>query len=218
MGASFLNVAMAVAEGDGYRYLQPGGIAFNLTIFLIGTAIGGLLACVLSVLHHARMGRLIRALIENRAASPETARSLQELDISPMLGLGQALRTPTSLLRKLVTVVLPDGTVISPLHSMDDDRAAAEAAASSIHAEEKNVTPPRREAPHGTTFDPRSVSYYMDDLHRRRAEIRFARRGNEAVLLVPTLILLAGLAAALVFYAPNLMELLDAILVAILGE
>ena len=218
MNIPLLTVAMAIAEEDGYRYLQPGGVAFNLTIFLVGTALGGLLACILTVIHHARMGRLIRALIENRAASPDTARSLQELGISPMLGLGQALRAPTSLLRKLVTVVLPDGTVLSPLHSMDDDRAAAEAAASSIHADVKEDAVHLPEAPKNTSFNPKNATYYMDDLHRRRAEIRFARRGNEAILLVPALVLFVGLAIALPLYAPNLMELLDAILVAILGE
>jgi hypothetical protein len=219
MGGLFFPVAMAVTEEGGYRYLQPGGVAFNLTLFLIGTAIGGLLACILTVLHHARMGRLVHALIENRASSPETARSLEELGVSPILGLGLALRSGTSLLRKLVAISLPDGTVLSPIHSMDDDRAAAEAAASYIHAEEASETaPPRPEAPAGTRVDLRTARFYMDDLHRRRAEIRFARHGNEAILLIPAIVLFIGLAVALPLYMPDLMNVLDGILVAILGD
>jgi hypothetical protein len=58
----------------------------------------------------------------------------------------------------------------------------------------------------------------MDDLHRRRAEIRFARHGNEAILLIPAIVLFIGLAVALPLYMPNLMNVLDGILVAILGD
>ena len=228
-----------LAKGtEGQSYLQPGGIAFNLTALLMGMILGGLLACILTVLHHATVGRFFRALIASGALSRESAKRLSELEGIPALGLRRALRAPASLIRKLVTVVLPDGTVIPPLHSLDDDLAAKEAAASAIHAEEGPILhaeegenagtpppPPVAEvipeallAPPGARVDPDTAAFYLDDLHRRRAELRFSRRGNEARLLIPTVIIFVALAVVLPIYMPYFVELLDSIIASILGR
>ena len=222
------------AEEGGYEYIQPGGIAFNLSVFLIATLLGGLLATILVVLHQAVVGRFFRALSSCRAYDRATARSLAELGMPRGLGLRSALRSPTSAVRKLVTAVLPDGTVVPPIHSLDDDLAEEESAASAIHAEDRPIVhaeegepgkapatvlthPEHGEGETGRTIDPTTAVYYLDDRHRRRAEIRFFRRGNEIVLLIPVALVFVALAATLPLYLPRMVELLDAAIAAMLG-
>lgn len=227
---------------DGLTYIQPGGIAFNLTAMLMGVLLGGLLACILAVLFHAVVGRFFRALMSFRAYSRESARTLEELGAAKSFMLRRALRSRASLVRKLVTVVLPDGRVIPPIHSADDELAAREAEASAIHAEDHPIVraeegqdaleaqaaaeeAPAAEpsAPHAgqaapdPEFDPATATYFLDDIHRRRAEIRFSGRGNDARFLIPAVVVFVVLAATLPLYMPYFVELLDAIIVRILG-
>lgn len=227
------------ATGDGvYSYIQPGGIAFNITLILVGLLLGGLLACILTVFFHASVGKIFRTLISFRAFSRETSRTFAEMDLRLYYPLKKALLSRHSILRKLLTVVLPDGTVIPPIHSMDDDLAKREAEASFIHAEEHPIVHaeegentdgapdiPHREAPTEAAidlttrvFDPATATYFLDDVHRRRAEIRFAdSRGNEMRMLIPVFLIFAVLAATLPIYLPRFVELLDVVIGRILG-
>ncbi len=230
---------LLAADGGGYEYIKPGGIAFNLSVFLIATLLGGLLATILVVLHQAVVGRFFRALNARRAYDRASSKSLADLGMPRGFGLRRALRAPTSAVRKLVTAVLPDGTVVPPIHSLDDDLAEKEAAASAIHAEdapilhaeegEKEAEVAKKTAPApiaceeaepgepGRSIDPDTATFYLDDLHRRRAELRFFRRGNEAILLIPTVLVFVALAATLPIYLPRMVELLDTAIAAMLG-
>lgn len=265
----FALLAVRVTENGGTKYIQPGGIAFNLTAMLMGILLGGLLACILSVLFHTVVGRFFRALISFRAYSREGSRSLTELGFGKHLMIRHALRSRHSLVRKLVTVVLPDGTVIPPMHSADDDIAAEESRASVIHAEDGPIVhadegelaevtkataavtesaeatvaeateaaeakaavtesaettvaeaPAKRRAPipPEIPFDPNTATYFLDDLHRRRAEIRFTGRGNDARFLIPAVVVFAILATTLPLYMPYFVELLDSLIASILGS
>lgn len=234
------------AEAEGFEYIQPGGIAFNLTVFLVATLLGGLLATILTVLHHATVGRFFSALIHRGATDSTRALRLSELSLPKIPGLRSALRAPSSLIRKLVSVRLPDGRVVPPLRSLDDEIAERNAAASAIHAEdgpilhaeEGEVRPAPRPsenaataeatataeaaataevAERGVTVDPDTAAFFLDDLHRRRAEIRFLGRGNELRLLIPVSIVFVALAATVPVYLPHLVRLLDTALAAILG-
>ena len=227
------------AEAEGYEYIQPGGIAFNLTVFLIATLLGGLLATILTVAHHAILGRFFSALIGRGATDSSRALTLSDLSLPRIPGLRRALRAPSSLVRKLVSAVLPDGRVVPPIHSLDDDIAEKNAANSAIQAEDGPIVhaeegerspeaappPPRETAPNATPIatapdaavDPDTAAFFLDDLHRRRAELRFLGRGNELRLLIPVGILFAALAATVPVYLPHLVRLLDGALAAILG-
>lgn len=228
------------AETEGYEYIQPGGIAFNLTVFLVATLLGGLLATILTVLHHTTVGRFFSALIRGGATDASHALLLSELSLPRIPGLRRALRAPSSLVRKLVSVRLPDGRVVPPLHSLDDDIADEAAARSAIHAEDgpilhaeegERVDAPRTApavaptaaavaaptAEAGTPVDPDTAAFFLDDRHRRRAELRFLGRGNEARLLIPVSVLFVALAATVPVYLPHLVRLLDTALSAILG-
>ena len=222
-------------ETEGYEYIQPGGIAFNLTVFLVATLLGGLLATVITVLHHAVLGRFFSALLRGGATDSAHALRLSELSLPKIPGLRRALRAPSSLVRKLLSVKLPDGRVLPPLHSLDDDIADKAAADSAIHAEDTPIlraeegetvpTAPKRApgvpadilAEAGTAVDPDTAAFFLDDRHRRRAELRFLGRGNELRLLIPVAILFVALAATVPVYLPHLVRLLDTALAAILG-
>ncbi len=231
---------LLAAESGGYEYIQPGGIAFNLSVFLVSTLLGGFLAAILVVVHQAVVGRFFRALVSFRAHDRESSKSLAELGMPRGFGLRRALRAPTSAVRKLVTAVLPDGRVVAPIHSLDDDRAKEEAASSAIHAEGAPIVhaeegeagakdaltlpplPPETEktgdaAESGLAIDPMTATYYLDDLHRRRAELRFFRRGNEWRVLIPVSLVFVALLATLPVYMPHLVALLDAVIAKILG-
>ena len=230
-------IPLLAADTKGYQYLSPGGIAFNLTALLMGMILGGLLACILTVLHHAVVGRFFRELIAKGATSRETAKKLSELEGLYTFGLRRALRSRASLLRKLVSAVLPDGRVVPPLHSLDDDRAAQESAKSAIHAEDGPIVhaeegeetsplppPPAVEvipehllAPDGTPVDPSTAAFYLDDLHRRRAEVRFDKTGNDLRFLIPAIVAFVALASLLPVYLPYFASILDGLLTTILG-
>lgn len=226
------------AAGGDYQYVKPGGIAFNITAILVGLLLGGLLACILAVFLQASFGKLIRTVISFRAFSQKTAKTFAQMELPLRYPIRRALLSRHSILRKLLTVVLPDGTVIPPIHSLDDDIAKKEAEASFIHAEEQPIVraeegedtsgaeaPIRAEAPTApsrdlsdTPFDPASAAYFLDDVHRRRAEIRFTSgRGNEIRTLLPVFIIFAILAFTLPIYFPYFVELLDSVIARILG-
>lgn len=223
------------AEAEGFEYIQPGGIAFNLTVFLVATLLGGLLATIITVLHHATVGRFFSALIRGGATDSAHALRLSELSLPKILGLRRALRAPSSLVRKLVSARLPDGRVVPPLHSLDDDIADKNDAESAIHAvdgpilhaEEGEALPETARATArvpadilaevGTAVDPDTAAFFLDDRHRRRAELRFLGRGNELRLLIPVVIVFVALAATVPVYLPHLVRLLDTALAAILG-
>ena len=207
-------VTLLATDSDRYQYIQPGGISFNITAILIGLLLGGLLACILSVFFHASIGKIFRTLMSFRAYSRESAKTFAEMDIRLSYPLRRALLSRHSLLRKLLTVVLPDGTVIPPIHSLDDDLAKKAAEESHLHAERgpivhaedgeevsKQTKPIEAEAISeadpslsAMTFDPATASYFLDDVHRRRAEIRFTSgHGNEMRLLVPVVLVFANI-------------------------
>lgn len=227
------------ADGNRYEYIRPGGVAFNITSILIGLLLGGLLACILTVFFHASVGKVFRTLMSHRAYSRESSKTFAEMDLRLSYPMKRALRSRHSVLRKLLSVVLPDGTVIPPIRSLDDDLAKREAEASIIHAEEhpilhaedgENRTGGREVIKaEGLTeatpdlsamdFDPAGASYFLDDVHRRRAEIRFASgHGNEMRMLIPVFLLFAVLAATLPIYLPYFVELLDSVIARILGS
>ncbi len=212
------------AEAAASPYLQPGGVAFNLAAFLAATLLGGLLACILTVVHHAVVGRFLRALLRTGANSKESAKTLDELGLRGMLlGFGMALRKPSSLLRKLVFVVLPDGSVIAPIESLDDkalrEAESAEGASgvgASLSAEDSSA--PRAAASARADIpDIRAAAFYLDDLHRRRAELRFLKRGNELFFLIPAVLAFAALAVTLPKYLPLLASLLDTVIRTVVG-
>ena len=218
-------VALATKENP-YNYLNPGGIAFNLSVLIVGLLLGGLLATIATVFYQRVVNRFFSALRRAEATSPETAKTLAELGVKPILGLGRALRARTSLVRKLASVVLPDGRVLPPLHSLDDDLAAEESEASAIHAEEPTATPAEKqeapaespeEAAEAVAFNPTEAAYFLDDLHRRRAEIRFEKQGNDLRFLIPAIIAFVALFATLPVYLPYFAKMLDTLLTSLLG-
>ncbi len=251
-----------LAAENPYNYLNPGGIAFNLTVLLTGLLLGGLLAAIATVFYHRAVGRFFALLKQNGADSPENAKTLAELGIRHAIGLRRTLTSRSSVVRKLVSVRLADGTVIEPLHSLDDDLAAEESEKSAIHAEEPRKK--RRDAAYlrpgevktaaptaqsesamgadtantaavatgegsavgdGSTaseempplFHPDEVAYFLDDVHRRRAELRFEKRGNDVRFLLPAIIAFVALAATLPVYLPYFAKILDTLLTSLFG-
>ena len=206
------------AEAAASPYLQPGGVAFNLAAFLAATLLGGLLACILTVVHQAVIGRFLRALLRAGATSRESAKTLEELGLRGMLlGFGMALRKPSSLLRKLVFVVLPDGSVIAPIESLDDKAIREAEGADAANTAEDASAPSAATSAAADIPDVKTAAFYLDDLHRRRAEVRFLKRGNEVFFLVPAVLAFAALAVTLPKYLPLLANLLDTVIRTVVG-
>lgn len=258
-----------LAAENPYNYLNPGGVAFNLSALLIGLLLGGLLAAIATVFYHQAVGRFFALLRKHGADSPETAKTLAELGIRRAIGLRRTLTSRSSVIRKLVSVRLEDGTVIAPIHSFDDDVAAEESEKSAIHAEEPKkrrqsaayvrpgevktaVAPettatvadgggspetaegggspetaegagaPKDQGAAGAmgtavSFHPDRVAYFLDDVHRRRAEVRFEKRGNDVRFLLPAILAFVALAATLPIYLPYFAKILDGLLTSLFG-
>ena len=233
-------VALATEENP-YTYLNPGGAAFNLSVLIIGLLLGGLLATIATVFYQRIVNRFFIALRREGATSPKTAKTLDELGFKPMFGMRRALLSRTSIVRKLTSVVLEDGRVLEPLHSFDDDVAAEESEASAIHADEIPEKTPTKAVdaaaedgenaqndgdaaaePHeiitdSLHFDVMRAAYFLDELHRRRAEIRFEKRGNDLRFLIPATVAFVILFATLPVYLPYFAKMLDGLLSLLLG-
>ena len=67
---------LLAAQSPKYEYIQPGGVAFNVTAILVGLLLGGLLACILTVFFHASVGKIFRTLISFRAFRARAPRPL----------------------------------------------------------------------------------------------------------------------------------------------
>lgn len=231
MPSFFLPLLAAGKESTsnkGYDFLNLGGVNFDIRVLLIGFTVGIMLACVISTLQRHGLARFFGLLRRAGADSPETAKSLKELSVSESRSLKKALSAPSSLYRKLLYVVLPSGEIIPPLSSLDDDPSNRRV---SKRTRERDLMPlPFEEeksdafslegvttAPHNTAFDPSTARYFMDEKHRRRAEVRYEESPNELVRLIIALLVSGVLLGVLLRYFPDILGMLDTLLGEVFG-
>ncbi len=225
MPSFFLPLLAAGKEttNGGYGFLNLGGVTFDIRVVLVGLTLGIMLACIVSTLQRQRLARFFGVLRRAGADSPENAKSIEELSLPKSRFLLKALSSPTSLYRKLLFVVLPSGEIIPPLSSLDDDPANRRI---SKRTRARDLMPlpfeeERSDAfslegvsvltPH-TAFDPAAARYFMDDKHRRRAEVRYEEKPNEWVLLIVVLLVTGALLGVLLRYFPDILGMLDTLL------
>ncbi len=218
-----LLAAGSKTPGDSYGFFNLGGVTFDIRVVLFGLTLGIMLACIVSTLQRHRLARFFGALRRAGADSPQTAKSLEELSLSPSRTLRKSLSSPASLYRKLLYVVLPSGEIIPPLSSLDDDpsnrrvsRRTRERDLMPLPFEEErsdvfsldgvNVVAPN------TAFDPAAARYFMDEKHRRRAEVRYEEQSNEWVRLIIVLLVTGVLLGVLLRYFPDILGMLDTLL------
>ncbi len=213
---------------DGYDFLNLGGATFDIRVLLVGFTVGIMLACIASTLQRHRLARFFGTLRRAGADSPENAKSLEELSLPQSRALRKALSSPASLYRKLLYVVLPSGEIIPPLPSLDDDPANRRV---SRRTRVRDLMPlPFEEegndvfslegaatAAPNTAFDPASARYFMDNKHRRRAEVRYEEKPNEAVRLIIALLVTGVLLGLLLRYFPDILGMLDTLLSDVFG-
>lgn len=207
----------------GYDFLNLGGVNFDIRLVLIGLSVGIMLACVISTLQRRRLAHFFGVLRRAGADRPETAKCLEELSLPKSRSLKKALSSPASLYRKQLFVVLPNGKIIPPLPSLDDDpqnrriskRTRERDLMPLPFEEEKNDVFPLDGvdvAPPNTPFDPLSARYFMDNKHRRRAEVRYEEQSNEWVRLIIVLLVTNVLLYVLLRYFPDILGMLDTLL------
>ncbi len=209
--------ALAAQQGESTGFFSPGGILFDLRLLLTAFAIGCYIACIVSVIVKRIPARFLQCLIRAQCGDPKSAKTLEELGIKLTPTLRRALADPLSPVRKLVHVACPDGEVLAPIASLDD--ALNPDAAPTEGAEETaaNADAADPEACY-TEFDPREARYFLDDTHRRRAEIRYETRGSGSRVLIGAFLLLGVLLVLLLIYLPKLLELLELLATALFGE
>ncbi len=213
------------ATDEDYSYLNLGGVNFNLTAIILGLAVGSILACIAAFVYRRRVGRVLMALIAARADSPETAKTLAELGLSANFSLRKSLLSPISPLRKLLSVRLPDGGVLDPIPSLDDVKepgpnAPAEETPTAPPGKTAEATPVAALAPGGgekIIFQIERAAYFLDDTHRRRAEIRFEKKGNSLRQLIFSIVALAAIVIPVLIYLPTFLGILDSLLSALFG-
>ena len=208
---------------SGYLFLNLGGVNFDIRVVLIGLTLGIMLACVASTLQRRRLVRFFGLLCRSGSDSPENAKTLSELSIPASRSLLRALSSPISLYRKMIFVVLPSGEIIPPLSSLDDDPSNRRV---SRRTRERDLMPlPFEEersdvfsldgvnvAAPNTDFDPAAARYFMDEKHRRRAEVRYEEQSNEWVRLIIVLLVTGVLLGVLLRYFPDILGMLDMLL------
>lgn len=92
---------------------------FDVRFLFFAFALAAAIFAFYTYYHKTVLGKLVRALLESGAESPETAKTFSELDIPPSATLARALR-PTGALSGVVTVYGTPPTE-QTLSARDDD-------------------------------------------------------------------------------------------------
>lgn len=108
------------ALNENYENLNYTRTATTLLMLVGGLALGLLIACFISVFERRVIGRFVRALLEKKAHTPDSAVTLSELGMENN-ALVKREMSRTSVSRKLVSIVDADGRV----HDYESELMAA---------------------------------------------------------------------------------------------
>ena len=180
-----------------YENLDFGGL-FSVQTLVIGIFIGLAIAAFASVINKQVNGAFVTRLIDEGCLSPESAKTLPELDSADKLMLRYGLVRGVNL-RRVVKCREEEE------HLAESRKKADEYAAMRL----ENPKLPKTFTPKPFKVDPDRHHFYIPEDMKYTAEVKFSRKGNSVwgAVLYSVLILIA--LVVLIVFLPYLLGLLD---------
>ena len=180
-----------------YENLDFGGL-FSVQTLVIGIFIGLAIASFAAVINKQVNGEFVARLIDRGCLSPESAKTLPELDAADKLMLRYGVVRGVNL-RRVVRCREEEE------YLAESRKKAEEYAAMRL----ENPKLPKSFTPKPFKVDPDAHHFYISEDMKYMAEVKFSRKGNSiwGALLYSALILVA--LVALIVFLPYLLDLLD---------
>ncbi len=163
---------------------------------VIGIAIGFLIASCMAIFDKRVLGDFVRQVLSYECLSRESAKTLEELGYHKNSFVRGALKSGVSL-RRVVKCVEEEIF----LENVEKERAAYEAAKS----DEKK--PKFREPKF--KMDVSVMHFYIPEEMKYMADVKFEKKGTGVHTLVLAFVLVIAITFALLFFIPELLQMLD---------
>ena len=180
-----------------YENLDFGGL-FSVQTLVIGLFLGLAAAGFIAVFNKQINGMFVERLLREGCISPESAKSLPELDLADKLMLRYGVSRGVDLRR-----------VVKCREEVEYDAESAEKAEKYAEMRKENPRLPKNFTPKPFKVDPDVHHFYIPEDMKYMAEVKFDRKGNSwwSALIYAVVILVA--LVALIVFLPNILNLVD---------
>ncbi|MBQ7728137.1 MAG: hypothetical protein IJT60_06120 [Clostridia bacterium] len=161
------------------------GTLITPTMIILGLMIGIIIAGALVLRDRGILGKFVRALNREQCNSPETAKTLAELGFDRSISIRNALRNG----KRLRSVV----------HCVEWEAFEA-AVASAEESEKPNLS---------FRWDNSTYHFYIPAEKRIEADVRFEKEGSTWKSYVILVIVTVLLAVGIIYFLPDLLQMLD---------
>ncbi len=187
-----------------YEHLDFGtGTLLSLRNIVVGIFIGIIIAAAFASFDKNHMGGFVRKLVSEECLSPEKAKTLRELGYSRSPAVRGSLKRGAVLGRTVHCV---------EREQHERDMEAARAAYAAANGTEAGFTP----APFRMDTD--TAHFYIPDEEHYAAEVRFEKEGSGWRSFLLVLILSIVAMAAVIFFLPDILQLVDNMIGILQGE
>jgi len=170
---------------------------FSLRLTVLGIFIGTVIACIAMAYHKQVLGGAVRKLITEKATSPESAKTLEELGYKKNFILRNAFARSTSL-RRFVKCVGEEEFYREQNEKREEHEKKRENDKSLAKFKELEYL-----------VDVSSDKFYVPEDARVRAEVRFEKKGSGVLSTIISIIVLIALFIALLFLLPLIFGAID---------
>ncbi|MBQ8849646.1 MAG: hypothetical protein IJ011_04875 [Clostridia bacterium] len=180
-----------------YENLDFGGM-FSAQTLVIGLFLGLAIAGFAAVFNKQIHGAFVSKLISEGCLSPESAKTLPELDAADKLVLRYGVRRGVNLRR-----------VVRCREEEEYNAESEQKAAEYAEMRKENPKLPKNFTPKPFRVDPDSHHFYIPEDMKYMAEVKFNRKGNSwwSAWVFGALILVA--LVVLIIFLPNILNLID---------
>lgn len=168
----------------------------TLSVILWAMYAGLVLACIMSVYTKNYPGAMVRALIKNGCFDPESAKTLEELGIKASPMRSHTLRDKSTL-RKYVKIVNADECRMAKARS-----SAGRTFRRILSLDTSDIV----------NYDLSAARFYIPEDKKHVADMRYGSKGTTLsgiIIIIAALILGAVLVLALMYFIPEILELVD---------
>lgn len=173
------------------RYIKITSTGEPFIVAILGIFIGFFLASVAVIYQKRFLGKFVIRLQEKNAYTEDTAQSLADLGLSKNFFIRQNLKSPGSVIRKMVRILSPQG-------ENGEERA---------EKDESTEKKPKVSLKESIDFE--SAKFYIPEELRYRAEFRFRKQGSALLYILLSFILCTVFASLLILFFPDLIRLAD---------
>ncbi len=143
---------------------------FSMRLMILGIFIGAVVACLAMAYNKQMLGKIVRALINSEANSPESAKTLDELGLKKSYLAKNALRSSSTLGRFVKCVGAEE------FYAKQRAEHEALETAPATEGEKTRKTPKYKERSYMVDID--NDRFYIPEELRVRADIRYDKKGS----------------------------------------